>query len=70
MTDESVESERVLQRYIDGILEDMNFKLCSEIWNDCLLLPSVYKEDPAIAIDSMVVDFIAEIIQESIIESK
>ena len=47
LTDGSIAAEKALKRYIDEVLvENLNFAECSEVWNDCLLLPHIVKEDP------------------------
>ncbi len=62
VTDNSYESEKALKRYLDEvILEDVNFNLCSEIWNDCLLLPHIMKEDPNFCMNNIIADLILEL---------
>ena len=54
MTDGSHESEKALRRYVqDELIEQVNFNMCSEIWNDCLLIPHVMKEDPQFCFDNI-----------------
>lgn len=67
VTDGSVSSEKALKRYIDEVIvEDVNFAVCSEVWNDCLLLPHIVREDPQPFIESMILGFIIEIATECI----
>lgn len=65
VTDGSYESERALKRYVNEVLiENVNYAMCSEIWNDCLLLPHVIKEDPNLCFDGLIKELIAETYQE------
>ncbi len=71
VTDGSYESEKALKRYVDEVLvENVNFTLCSEIWNDCLLLPHMIKEDPNIFIDNLMSQFIVSLAKETLEEAK
>lgn len=55
VTDGSYESDKALKRYLEDVLiENVNFNLCSEIWDYCLLLPHTIKENPSKFISSMI----------------
>jgi len=61
VTDGSYESERALKRYVNEVLiENVNYTLCSEIWNDCLLLPHIVNEDPNLCFDEILKDLISQ----------
>eukprot|EP00347_Sterkiella_histriomuscorum_P001210 403372906 len=66
-TDGSHESEKALRRYVqDELIEQVNFNMCSEIWNDCLLIPHVMKEDPQLCFDNILQELVEEIAYEAL----
>ncbi|CDW85204.1 UNKNOWN [Stylonychia lemnae] len=63
VTDQSHAAEKALKKYVDeNVIENVNFILCSEIWNDCLLIPHLMKEDPNICVSNMINDFTKELV--------
>ena len=65
VTDNSFTSEKALKKYVDeNLIENVNFIICSEIWNDCLLIPHIMKEDPMICINNMFDLMIKDVVDE------
>ena len=67
VTDGTQSADKALKKYIDEcLIENVNFILCSEIWNDCLLIPHLMKEDPMMSINNMFDLMTREIVYESL----
>lgn len=56
-------------KYIDDeIIENVNFALCSQIWNDCLLIPKMMSDNPNLVVNNMIQRIIIDLAYECMTE--
>lgn len=71
VSDGKEDTEKAIKLYINqNLVEKVNYGMCSEIWNDYLMLPNIVKEDPNLFANSVFASLIRETVAEALLESK